>query len=228
MVKPLFITPRVLTETIFTQYGGNADGATAAQLAAAFVISEQWMDEELGTFIVPAFVTATFAINPTSSAFMMPQGKVISVNGVWFIDRTEQCDCSIGSVEGCALIVNEEIGLIDVQRLIGICPSCSCCQVPFKVQIAYQAGLPTGTAAHPAILQGLTIGAQIALEQVIDPGSAEGGSGDPGVQSWSSMRYAERRTSLGHTAFGESPRANFIHRLVKHWVVRRVGKVGNI
>lgn len=87
---------------------------------------------------------------------------------------------------------------------------------PLLYQITYEAGLQAGlVAANPSALQGLTIAAELALEQMIDPHAAEGGPGDPSLTNFSDTGYSASRQYLRMTAFGGSPRANYAARMLR-------------
>ncbi len=133
------------------------------------------------------------------------------------------CDCAIDATEisGCAWIKSGVNGIIDVREcgntVKAQCSVCSCGHhghAPFQVRVVYEAGLPTGTISDPRLLMGLTVAADLALEQIIDPSGAEGGPGDVGVQQYSSLNYSETRFSLKPTAFGSSAKANYAANMI--------------
>jgi len=68
--------------------------------------------------------------------------------------------------------------------------------------------------------------AELVLQQISDPGAAEGGPGDPGISSWASLKYSEKRIEPKTTPFGVSARANYIMNLVRNYVIILGGKLG--
>jgi hypothetical protein len=97
---------------------------------------------------------------------------------------------------------------------------------PINVQIAYQTGLVSGTSYLPNILLGLTMVAQIYLNEIIDPGANEGGRGDPGVTSWTSNGHMEVRKMLADTVFGNSAAAQQAARMFAPMRPKRALKLG--
>jgi hypothetical protein len=98
---------------------------------------------------------------------------------------------------------------------------------PYQALIAYTAGLPTGVAAlDPRLHQALTIAAEIALLEIIDPAANEGGPGDPGINEFVNMGYGEKRVHLLRTTFGNSARANKAKQLVSHLHMKTALKLG--
>ncbi|GAF68706.1 unnamed protein product [marine sediment metagenome] len=68
---------------------------------------------------------------------------------------------------------------------------------------------------------GLSKVAEVALNEIIDPGANEGGPGDPGIKAWSSLGYSETREELKSYPFGSGPMANYVARIVRHLKKRR-------
>ena len=84
---------------------------------------------------------------------------------------------------------------------------------PYQFQIAYEAGLPTGTANQPGIEHALVIVAELSLNEMLYPRANET-AGDRGVEAWSGMDYSETRKRLKRTALGQSARANYAAELI--------------
>jgi len=229
-------TPAILTDTIFTQYGGTTGTSTAAQRTAAYCVAEGEMVDEIGTFVAPTTVTGTYTWPYQMQYFKLQHDRLNSVAGVTAI-HAAGCNCADGSVElaGCAWIVDPDNGVVDLREcgntLKAACAGCCTCSgwrgLPKQFRIVYNAGLPVGAASDPRLLQALVIVADLTLQQVIDPAGAEGGLGDPGVQSFSTSGYSERRTALKPSAFGSSARANYAAKLVETFKFKGSLKLGN-
>ncbi len=213
-------TPTILTDAIFAEYGGVVANNAEGQRQTAYAIAEGQAAQEIGTFIQPTVVTGTYSW--PMGVLKLDHDRIISLNSVVAI-HDAGCDCADNSVEisGCAWIKSIEAGIIDVREcgntVKASCTGCGCGQGgagPFQVRVVYQAGLPTTALTDPRLLLGLVTAADLALEQITDPSGAEGGPGDPGVQSFSSIRYSEKRFPLKMTAFGASARANFAARTI--------------
>lgn len=220
----------VLTEAIFVQYGGQTGTATAAQVSSALQIAEQFAIEEIGTFLVPTVVSGTFAW-PLHDRFNLPHTHVRSVSSITAIHEAG-CNCATDQVElsGCAWVLDYQAGIISLRecgdQVVGASIACNCTYVregrPLLYQIVYEAGIQAGlVAANAPALMGLTTAADLALEQIIDPEGAEGGSGDPSLSSFSDTGYSATRQFLMLTAFGGSPRANYAARMLKPLAYKR-------
>src|SRR3990167_2088826 len=179
-------SPVVMTDAIFTLYGGRTGTSSSAQRDIAFTLAEEQMTEYLSSFLVPTTVTGTYFWrweNPIS----LDYGHVKSVNSVVFSSLDGDTSCSLTSTTGCSLIRNSEYGYVDV----GASLDCSgCCTIlgvyPYNVTIAYQSGLETGTSNQRAMLQALTIVSQINLNE-IDLSLANESTGDIGIESFSNQ-----------------------------------------
>jgi hypothetical protein len=223
----------VLTDDIFTAYGGDLDNSTAAQRNVAYMIAEQFAIEEIGTFLVPTSISGTFAW-PLGGVYNspwpldqtrinLPHTHVRSVTSLTTIHEAG-CDCADDQVElsGCAWILDYQAGIIDLREcgdFVGGSAACSCAYSqqgePLQFQIVYEAGIEAGrVAANPSALMGLTIAAELALEQIVDPSASEGGPGDPSLTNFSDTGYSASRQFLLMTAFGGSPRANYAARML--------------
>jgi len=221
----------ILTDDLYTMYGGRTGTSTPAQRQAAYQIAETMMIRELGTFLLPTTVTGTFEFGyPWPTRYRLPHHHLISIDAVTILSRESYCNCDLKEDDGCAYIVDSKYGFIDVKAISNAAISgcgCTTLNLPYQARIAYTAGLPTGVAANDAALhQALTIVAEIALLEIVDPAAHEGGPGDIGVQEYVSMGYGEKRFPLRDTALGNSPRANRAWRLVRHLDPHVVGKMG--
>jgi hypothetical protein len=217
-VQYYHLAPVILNDKLYEQYGGRMETSTLPQRQAAYQIAEMQMIRELNTFLLPTTVTGTFLFGGAAKRFQLPQHHVISVDAVTILSQKSDCNCEIESEAGCAYIADNTYGYIDVKQLTNAYLGCGCSiEDPYQARIAYTAGLPTGVAADDASLHmALTIVAEIALLEIVDPAGLEGGPGDQGVQEYVSMGYGEKRMPLRETVFGNSPRANKAWKLVRH------------
>ena len=234
MTLNIVTAPSILTDSIFVAYGGHTGTATAMQCQAAYSIAEAQAAQEIGTFVSPTTVTGTYTWPPMMQPLKLEHDRLVSVGGVTAIHEAG-CDCADDSVEiaGCAWILDADNGVVDLRAcgntIKASCAGCGCggeMGMPKQVRIVYTAGLPAAAAADPRLLLGLTTAADLALEQIIDPSGAEGGPGDPGVQSFGAQGYSETRTNLKMTAFGSSARANYAARMLSHFKFKGALKLG--
>lgn len=233
---PIVTTPQILTDNIFTAYGGSTGTTTPAQRQAAYAIAEGQAAQEIGTFLSPTTITGTYSWPPMGQPLQLPQSHLISVGSVTAV-HDSGCNCAADSIEieGCAWVLSPEAGIVSLRECGNtVKASCSGCRCgaygngPLQVQIAYTAGLPTGAWSDPRLLMGLVTAADLALQQMTDPAGAEGGAGDPGVTNFSSLSYSETRaaSSTRYTAFGDSPRANYAARMLSPFKYKRAMKLG--
>jgi len=231
-------SPSILTDAIFTAYGGQTGTSTAAQRTAAYCIAEGKAVEEIGTFVAPTTVTGTYQWPPMSQMVKLDHGFISSIASVAAIHEAG-CGCADTAIEieGCAWLADADNGILDVRQVgntvRAACASCCSCSaspwgygVPYQFRVVYRAGLPAEAASDPRLLQGLTTWADLALEQMIDPSGAEGGPGDPGVQSFGAGGYSETRTKLRHTAMGSSARANYGANMLREFKAMGAMKLG--
>lgn len=225
--------PNVLTEDIFVTYGGHTGTAQSAQLTAAFCIGEQRAQQEICTPLVPTQITGSAGayklhLLAYGQPFTLPHTHLRSVDEIHLICEHGCTDCSVSEHDACVHVKNYLHSVVELRLVCStLCGTCSVCNSPLNFSLYYTAGLEPGVAASaPSILHALTIGADIALQQIVDPGASEGGPGDPGVQKWGSLTYREERTKLRHTAFGFSARANYAADLLQPWKSGRALKLG--
>lgn len=231
------ITPQILTDAIFTAYGGATGTSTAAQRTAAYAMAESQAVEEINTFVSPTIVTGTHSWPPMGQPLQLPYTHLIAVTAVTAI-HDAGCDCAEDSIEmsGCAWILDYDGSLISLRECGDVlrqsCSGCNCGSRygggPLQARVVATFGLPTGAAFDPRLLMGLVTAADLALQQIIDPTGAEGGAGDPGVKSFRSLSYSETRAdgSFRATAFGNSARANYAAKMLSNFKYRRAMKLG--
>lgn len=222
MIYP-YTSAQVLTDAIFTEYGGSTGTSTAAQRQAAYYIAERWMSSEVGTLIVPTDVTGTFYYPNVGNSIKLDYSYVWSVSQVRFIDPSEKNYYTItGTANYDAALRSKERGIVDVYTILGYYQQCRCAwpQYPYLVEITYNAGLPTGTYTSPNMLMALTMAAGIALDEI----SGFGGEPFQGITEFRNQQYMEKRLTPVMTVFGASPKAQLIKGLVSDLI--RLNVVG--
>lgn len=229
----IVISPQILTDAIFIAYGGATGTSTAAQRTAAYAMAESQAAQEINTFVAPTIVTGTHSWPTMGQSLQLPYTHLNSVSSVTAI-HDAGCDCADDSVEisGCAWILDYDGALVDIRECGDVLrqsySGCNCGGGPLQARVVATFGLPTGAASDPRLLLALTTAADLALQQIIDPGGAEGGAGDPGVKSFRSLSYSETRAdgSYKMTAFGDSARANYAAKMLSNFKYQRAGKLG--
>lgn len=210
--------PIILNNQIFVDYGGQTGSFTHAQLQSSYLVSEILMTSYIGTFLLPIIVTGTINYMG-SNRLVTDYGYVHQIYTVNVKSKENGIDCTLRTDTGCAYIYDDTFGYIDFKRVSSYC---GCGYVypypPYQIHVAYEAGLPSGTANLAPMVEALTILAQIDLNEKI-PGKVgmNEGVGDVGIQKFSSMDdYHEERTASAiiRTNLGSSARAMYAKRLV--------------
>ena len=232
MVIYPFTTPIILTDDIFTSYGGATGTSTALQRQAAYLIAEKQASKYIGTLLLPTSVTGTYNYQ-NQPRIATDYGYVHSIDHVDILSQNFfTATCDLLHNPGCALISDDTYGYVDIQTLLPTATLISYYAIPYpafppvfpflanylqpyQFQIAYHAGLPTGTANQPDVLLALTLAAQINLNLMSNP-SALAGEADIGIDEFSTIDYREVRhkSSIKRTVFGSSPMANKIAELL--------------
>jgi hypothetical protein len=213
-----FNSPIILTDDDFVTYGGKIGTFTAAQRQLSYWVAEMEATRYIGTPLLPVIVTGTYNFQyPGGMRIATDYGYVHQILSVTVYNQKSALNCDLQANDGCAYIYNDTFGYIDTRQ---VASACNCWsgydyQIPYQIKVAYQAGLPTGTASRPGIQEALTILAQIDLNEK-DPGNAgmNESPGDIGVQVFSSMNYREERIPLKKTALGSSAKAMYAARLL--------------
>lgn len=215
-------SPIILTDAIFTLYGGSLDHTAPAQRQAAYTIAEQALTSDINTFLLPTIVTGTYTFAAKYlNGLPLDYGYIQRVIVTRFID----CEGNIyWSQEGTSNIYvhlrDDTFGVIDLNYLLGNCH----CSLPYQIQVVYEAGLPTGTANHANILLALKIYAEIVLNEIVGYGNEA--PGDVGILEYANQDYRERRVGLMRTVYGDSAKANFVHKLIGQMGLRTYRHVG--
>lgn len=215
-----FNAPIILNNSIFIENGGATGSFTNTQLQSSYWLAEIQTTNYIGTPLLPIVVTGTYPFL-NHSRLATDYGYVHRLLSVNILTKSACNSCDLRNNDGCGYIYDDTYGYIDFKRFIG---TCRCgwgwwgLEKPYQIQLVYEAGLPTGTANQPGILEALTILAQIDLNEKI-PGlvGMNEGVGDIAIQSFKTLEYSEDRGkhSLVRTALGESAKAMRAARLIR-------------
>ena len=203
-------SPIILTDDIFVQYGGQTGTTTNAQRDAAYLVAEMQATEYIGTFLLPTIITGTY--QSMGGRIVTDYGYVHRIMGAMLLYSDDGSTCNLSSESGCAFIGDDTFGYLDYRRTTQLC-GCAGSRVAYQYQIAYEAGLPTGTATKPGILLALTMASTITLNEMKFP-SVNEGAGDVGITEFWNMDYKEVRMRLRRTAFGMSAVSNKVAQLI--------------
>lgn len=236
MVIYPFQSPIIMNDATFSLYGGQGTGSFSSQvLQSSYLLAEMQVSSYIGTMLLPTTVTGTYPFmhqNRISTDY----GYVQQLLSVSVLTRQSCNDCSLTSNNGCGYIYQDTFGYIDFKQLQSVCgwswwgypysPYIFSFQ-PYQVQFAYIAGLPTGTATQPGILEALTILAQTDLNEKFSGVVGVNESvGAIGIQDYQSMDYRETRAAhaLVKTALGDDAKSQRAKKLID-MSVRRARKV---
>lgn len=197
----------ILNDAIFNLYGGQNGSFSQHQRNAAYWLAEKQTTNYIGTLLLPTIVTGTFGYGGMVVTDYGYVHQILSVNTL-----SVGGNCEISSNSGCAWIWNDTYGYVNTSCLNSY-SNCGFGGTPRQVQVAYEAGLPTGTANQPDILLAMTMAATITLNEMTFPSQNEG-VGDVGITEFSSLDYKEVRVKFKKTVFGSSARAAKIASLL--------------
>jgi hypothetical protein len=220
MIYP-YSKPIILTDALFSDYGGHIANSLDGQRNAAYLISEQQLSEDLETYLLPTIITGTYSYNPTDKFLILENTYVTKIISTSFLDTSETVYWSQAGTDNIYLSLrNSEYGLVDIHWLS---KNCGCSYAfPYKIQEVYECGFSSGTSYKPDILLALTTYADVILNEIIGYGNEA--VGDVGVQDFSNQQYRESRVPLIKTSFGSSARAQFVRKLIQKY--RRPRYVG--
>lgn len=217
------LAPVILSDSLFFAMRPDAvlTGTSAAR-EASYIIAESMMVEHLGTFLLPTTITGTLSYFPGRGRVRIPHHNLHSVDQVLVWSRDSSCNCTLTSTDGCANMIGSW-GVVDLRVInsayIRGCGGGPAASPPYKYEVTWTAGLPTGTAALDKRLHlALALQAEEILKDFTDPGAHEGGPGDAGIQGFSTLGYQETRVKLKDTTFGQTAMGNYVARMVKHLV----------
>lgn len=232
-------SPIILNDVNFSQYGGQGTGTfNSFTLQSAYLLAEMQVSSYIGTLLLPTTVTGTY---PFMHQYRIATdyGYVQQLLNVNILTKTPtNLACSLTSNDGCGYIYQDTFGYVDFRRLTSVCgwgwwwsgypySPYIVDYGPYQIQIAYVAGLPTGTANQPGILQALTILAQIQLNEMF-PGTVgvNESVGAVGIQDFKSLDYMERRAehALVKTELGDDARSQRAKKLID-MSIRKARKV---
>lgn len=205
-----YSTAFIINDNVFQAYGGSLANTATEQRKAAYWLAEVAATDDLGTFLKPTTVTGTFM---PRNPLMLDYGYVNAVYSVKFLDFDKDVYYTINATPNdYAAIRDPVLGTLDVDYFYSLCGTCQSRGIPYQLEIAYNAGLPTGTSIMPNVLLALTTYSQIMLNEIIGYGNES--PGDIGVEDYQNMGYRENRIGLFRTAYGSSPKALFAHQLL--------------
>lgn len=218
--------PIILNDTVFSQYGGMGTGTFSSLiLQSSYLVAEMQATSYIGTFLLPTTVTGTFPFMH-QIRIVTDYGYVSQLLNVNVQTKTANNTCSLQSNDGCGFIYSDTFGYIDFKRISSVCgwgwwgyPYSPYIleQSPYQIEVTYVAGLPTGTATQPGILEALTILAQVDLNEKF-PGAvgANESVGAVGIQEFKSLDYWEKRAehALVKTALGDDARSQRAKKLI--------------
>lgn len=232
MVIYPFNHPIILNDTIYSQYGGLGTGSfTYQQLQSSYWLAEMQVSKYIGTLLLPHIISGT-ANYMGKDRLVTDYGYVSDILSVTILSKQNFLTCDLQKNDGCAYIYEDTFGYIDFKQTsltagltyVGYPYGLyTYFNFPYQVQVVYQAGLPTGVANMPGILEALTILAQIDLNEK-SPGTVgqNEGMGDVAIQRWRSLDYTEERGehALIRTNLGGSAKANRAKFLIDATVKR--------
>lgn len=214
-----YSVPIIIDDDVFDLYGGDITLGVSNQRQAAYWVAEREVSKNLNTFLKPTIVTGTY---DPAWQITLEHTYINSINSVRFIDSLGVVFfTAAGPTSDYFSLNNDGYGLLDINYLWGVCNCSVYTNYPYKIEVVYTAGLPTGTSMQPDVLLALTTYSKIIMNEIIGFGNE--GPGDVGIESFNAQQYAERRR-IQNTDFGSSPEAMFVNRLLKP--LRRYRYVG--
>lgn len=221
--------PIILNNQDFIDNGGQTGSFSNTMLQNSYWLAEMQVSTYIGTLLLPTIVTGTYPFMH-KARLVTDYGYVHQLLSVNILTREQANTCDLTAHAGCGYIYEDTFGYIDFKRLSSVCSACNwnwwmgspypayiSSDVPYQIQIAYQAGLPTGTANQPGILEALTILAQIDLNEKV-PGMVgmNESAGDMPLTRFRGIEYAEGRklSSFIKTNLGESSKAMRAKKLI--------------
>ena len=219
-----FQSPIILNDERFSLNGGQGTGSfPQAVLQSAYLTAEIQATSYIGAPLLPVTITGTFAFMHQSRV-VTDYGYVQQLLSVNVLTKQNCENCGLESTEGCGYVYQDTFGYVDFRQLASICgwswwgfPSAPyiLSYAPYEIQLAYVAGLPTGTATQPTILRALTILAQSALNDMFPGQVGQNESiGGVGIQSFKALDYTETRadhalvrTNLGNDAMAQKAKS---------------------
>lgn len=218
MIYP-YSSPQILTDALFSMYGGQVNNTVLPQRQAAYLLAEEAVCKDIDTFLTPTIITGSYEF---SYGLKLDHGYINELILTRFHRFDDEVYFTIsGSNNNYIGIRDAELGTVDFSLYTAYYSyyrdTISC--LPNRVEIIYNTGLHSGTSYSPNILLALAQYATIILNEMIGYGNET--SGDWGVQNFTNQQYSEQRAKLFSTTFGNSPKAIFIHNLLKDFSRKR-------
>lgn len=228
MPTPFFLlAPVILNDDIFFAANPSViETGTAQARQMAYLSAEQNMMNHLNTPLLLTQVSGTYLWPLPYRPITLDFCRVVSIDALTGNTFDNGCTCDLTKLPGCASI-RSYYGYIDPRIIQStMLASCSCSQGQlYNIDVVYTCGLPTGVAANDLGLHlGLAKAAAMDLMQIVNPGAAPGGPGNPGVDSWSADGYSQKNIPFKqstYSVFGMSAEAHYIVQKVKHLKLSR-------
>lgn len=201
-----YSSPIILTDAIFAAYNdGLQTGSSLKQ--TGYWLAEEAVSRDLNTFLLPTVVTGTYSYSPY---IMLDHAYVREIKQAWFLDSDGLVYYTVtGSFNTYLRLQSDTYGVVDVDYLGASCGACTA-KYPYQIKIAYEAGLVSGTSYQPNVLLALTQGASMFIN--ILQGWGNEGVDNIGIVRFSNQQYSEQRMALINTVYGNSTKAQLIHK----------------
>jgi len=210
-----------MTDDLYSAYGGELEDSTEVMRNLAYISAERAVSEELNTYLVNTTVTGSYSYQPR---ILLQHNYINYLDVVRFYDFDENLYYTItGTANFYASVFNNTRGQLDIAWFVSNCGcSSSYGKYPYRIDVVYQTGLPSGTVYNSNIMIALVELSKIAVHEFIGYGNES--SGDVGVQSFKNQEYSEQRVGLIRTSFGTSAKAQRILNLLQEF--RKLKMVG--
>lgn len=205
-----YSNPIILTDQIFSSYGGQTGTSSIAQRQASYLLAEEQVTEDLSAFLLPTIITGSVVWR---SFFAETEfGHVHRVLLASVSNVTSTVPLTTETITGSVLIRDAQHGYLDL-----FFPNCD--PRYGTTTVVYESGLRSGTSFSPSVLTALVIAAQINLNEM-DVSLSNESTADIGVQRYGNQSYTEERVKLGRTTFGSSALAQRAARLLRKYRVK--------
>lgn len=213
-----YSSPIIMTDEIFSQYGGNTGTASVALRQIAYQIAESAVYYDLDTPLQLTTFTGVFVYD--SSQIVLDHAYVNRVLLTQYLDDNDDVYHSVtGTGNDWVRMIDADLGVLEISPY----PYLSCQSRfrsnPFKVSVVYVAGLSSGTSYDPRILLALTSYSKVQINEMIGYGNE--GPGDVGITEFKALEYSEKRMPMLRTGYGNSSIAQYIHKLLGPYRQRR-------
>ncbi len=128
MINYPYNAPIILTDALYTSFGGFTGTSTPTQRNYAYLEAEMLVTEHLNAFLLPTTVTGIYHHEDLDDKLMLDYGgQLHSINAVTVYSVESCCECTLVANEGCAFIISRDYGVI----LVTLCCS-RCLFINFK------------------------------------------------------------------------------------------------